>query len=38
MQQVIGRVAIDQAGGRSYLMSLTSDKEQPKSSEAKTRG
>jgi NADH dehydrogenase len=39
MQQVIGRVAIEQAGGRSYLLSLTSDEEhQSEHSEAERPG
>jgi NADH dehydrogenase len=38
MQQVIARVAIDQAGGRPYLLSLTADDSQPRPSEAETPG
>jgi len=38
MQQVVARVAIEEAGGQPFLLSLTSDEEQPKSTEAKTRG
>jgi NADH:ubiquinone reductase (H+-translocating) len=34
MQQVIARVAIEEAGGRSFLRSLTTDEEQSKSTEA----
>jgi NADH dehydrogenase len=37
MQQVIARVAIDQAGGRPYLLSLTED-EQHERTEAEGRG
>jgi NADH dehydrogenase len=33
MQQVIGRVALEQAGGRPFLMSLVEDDEQPAESE-----
>ena len=33
MQQVIGRVAIEQAGGRPFLMSLVEDDSQSKESE-----
>jgi NADH:ubiquinone reductase (H+-translocating) len=37
MQQVLARVAIDQAGGRPYLLSLTEDDTQPRPTEAETR-
>jgi NADH:ubiquinone reductase (H+-translocating) len=37
MQQVIARVAIDQAGGRPYLLSLTEEDSQPRPTEAETR-
>jgi NADH dehydrogenase len=33
MQQVIARVAIEEAGGRPFLLSLTSGEEQPESNE-----
>jgi NADH:ubiquinone reductase (H+-translocating) len=33
MQQVIARVAIDEAGGRPFVLSLTSDEQQPKPAE-----
>jgi NADH dehydrogenase len=38
MQQVIARVAIDQAGGRPYLLSLTEEEGQTKPAEAESRG
>ena len=38
LQQVIARVAIEEAGGRPYLLSLTSDEEQPQSTEPETPG
>jgi NADH:ubiquinone reductase (H+-translocating) len=34
MQQVVARVAIEQAGGQRFILSLTSDQEQPQSTEA----
>jgi NADH:ubiquinone reductase (H+-translocating) len=37
MQQVVARVAIEQAGGRPFILSLTSDQEQPQSTEADSR-
>ncbi len=37
-QQIIGRVAIEQAGGRPFLLSLASDEEQPESTEPEPRG
>jgi NADH dehydrogenase len=38
MQQVIARVAIDEAGGRPYLLSLTSDEKRPDSAEPEEEG
>jgi NADH dehydrogenase len=37
MQQVVARVAIEEAGGRPFILSLTSDVGRPKSSDAETR-
>jgi NADH dehydrogenase len=37
LQQTVGRVAIDEAGGRSYLLSLTGGEQQPESTEADER-
>jgi NADH dehydrogenase len=36
-QQIMGRVAIEQAGGRSFLLSLASDEKQPESTEPESR-
>ena len=38
VQQIIGRVALEQAGGRPFLLSLASDEEQPKPTGAKAPG
>ncbi len=38
IQQTIGRVAIEQAGGQSYLLSLTEEQKQPEPTEAEARG
>jgi NADH dehydrogenase len=38
MQQVIARVAIDEAGGRPFVLSLTSDQKQPESTEPERDG
>jgi NADH dehydrogenase len=38
MQQTIGRVAIEQAGGQSYLFSLAEDEGRSEGAEAESRG
>ena len=37
-QQVVARVAIEEAGGRPFVLSLASDEEEPDRSEAETAG
>jgi len=37
MQQVVARVAIEEAGGQPFILSLTSDQKQPESTETKAR-
>jgi NADH dehydrogenase len=38
MQQVVARVAIEEAGGQAFVLSLASDENQPDHSEAETSG